>query len=280
MRWMLADTGRYGERGRYGILHWGVCWHQDRSVGVSLRRGLFLDRDGTIIQEVGYLSDPAALELIPGAVQAIRLINHLGLRVVVVSNQSGVARGYFPAAAVEEMNSRLKLLLAPQGARLDGIYYCPHHPTDGCGCRKPEPGMLKMAAEELALDLPHSYLVGDKADDIKTIHRVGGKGILVLTGYGRGEQENWTGDPPDFVAQDLLEAACWILVQEGAQRREEMAIKKELLEILACPKCKGDIVLTKKGDGLICKSCKLVYPIKDDIPVMLIDEALPYKGKD
>jgi D-glycero-D-manno-heptose 1,7-bisphosphate phosphatase len=247
---------------------------------VSLRRGFFLDRDGTIIQEVGYLSDPAALELIPGAVQAIRLINHLGLRVVVVSNQSGVARGYFPAARVEEINSRLKLLLAPQGARLDGIYYCPHHPTDGCACRKPEPGMLKMAAEELALDLPHSYLVGDKADDIKAIHRVGGKGILVLTGYGRGEQEDWTGDPPDFVARDLLEAACWILTQEGAQRREEMAIKKELLEILACPKCKGDIVLTKKGDGLICKSCKLVYPIKDDIPVMLIDEALPYKEKD
>jgi uncharacterized protein YbaR (Trm112 family) len=123
-------------------------------------------------------------------------------------------------------------------------------------------------------------MVGDKANDIGAIHRVGGKGIVVLTGYGTGELKAWQGDPPDFVAQDLLEASYWILLQEGMQRRKEMAINKELLDILACPKCKGDIVLTKKKDGLICKSCKLVYPIKDDIPVMLIDEALPYKGKD
>jgi uncharacterized protein YbaR (Trm112 family) len=108
---------------------------------------------------------------------------------------------------------------------------------------------------------------------------VGGKGIVVLTGYGTGELKAWQGGPPDFVAQDLLEASYWILLQEGIQRRKEMAINKELLDILACPKCKGDIVLTKKEDGLICKACKLVYPIKDDIPVMLIDEALPYKGK-
>jgi len=247
---------------------------------MNLKGAVFLDRDGTIIQERGYLSDPAAIELIPGAVQAIRLINRLGLRTVVVSNQSGVGRGYFPASTVEEIDCRLRSLLEQEGAFLEGIYFCPHLPDAGCPCRKPEPGMLQKAAEELQLDLPSSYLVGDKETDIEAIHRMGGKGILVLTGYGREEQGDNREALPDFVAQDLLEAAYWILVQEGAKRRKAMVIKKELLEILACPKCKGDIVLTKKGDGLICKSCKLVYPIKEDIPVMLIDEALPYKGKD
>jgi len=248
---------------------------------MNLKRGVFLDRDGTIIQERGYLSDPAAIELIPGAARAIRLINRLGLPAVVVSNQSGVGRGYFPASTVEEIDRRLRLLLEQERAFLDGIYFCPHLPDAGCPCRKPEPGMLQRAAEELRIDLPSSYLTGDKAADIEAIHRVGGMGILVLTGYGKKEELGWcTGDAPNFVAQDLLEAAYWILLQEGAKRRNEMAIKKELLDILACPKCKGAIVLTKKGDGLICKSCKLVYPIKEDIPVMLIDEALPYKGKD
>jgi D-glycero-D-manno-heptose 1,7-bisphosphate phosphatase len=244
---------------------------------MNLKRGVFLDRDGTIIQERGYLSDPAAIELIPGAARAIRLINRLGLPAAMVSNQSGVGRGYFPASTVEEIDRRLRLLLEQQGAFLDRVYFCPHLPDAGCPCRKPEPGMLQRAAEELRIDLPSSYLAGDKAADIEAIRRVGGKGILVLTGYGREEQG---GALSDFVAQDLLEAAYWILLQEGAKRRNEMAIKKELLDILACPKCKGAIVLTKKGDGLICKSCKLVYPIKEDIPVMLIDEALPYKGKD
>jgi D,D-heptose 1,7-bisphosphate phosphatase len=244
---------------------------------MALRRGVFLDRDGTIIQERGYLNDPEQIELIAGAGRAVRLINRLGLAAVVVSNQSGVARGYVTLAQVEEIDRRLRLRLEQEGAFLDGMYFCPHLPEDGCVCRKPEPGMLQKAAEELRIDLPGSYLAGDKAADIQAIHGVNGKGILVLTGYGRGEQG---GFPPDFVAQDLLEAAYWILLQEGARRRNAMALKKELLEILACPKCKGTIVLTKKGDGLICKSCKLVYPIKDDIPVMLIDEALPYKGKD
>ncbi len=247
---------------------------------MDLRGGVFLDRDGTVIQEVAYLSDPGAVALIPGASRAIRLINHLGLQAVVVSNQSGVGRGYFPATVVEEVNKRLIVLLEQAGASLDGVYFCPHLPDEGCACRKPEPGMLRVAAEEFRIDLPSSYMAGDKADDVEAIHRVGGKGVLVLTGYGSGEQKDWAVDPPDFVAQDLLEASYWILLQEGTKRRKEMAINKELLAILACPKCKGDIVLSKKGDGLICKACRLVYPIKDDIPVMLIDEALPYKGKE
>jgi D-glycero-D-manno-heptose 1,7-bisphosphate phosphatase len=244
---------------------------------MDLKGGVFLDRDGTVIQERGYLSDPEAITLIPGVIRAIRLVNYLGLRTVVVSNQSGVARGYFPASVVEEINTRLSFMLEQEGAFLDGMYYCPHHPDDGCTCRKPEPGMLLRAAGELGIDFPRSYMVGDMSSDVEAIKRVGGQGILVLTGYGGGEWGTWQGVQPVFVAQDLLEASYWILLQEGRKRRKDMAINKELLDILACPKCKGDIVLTKKKDGLICKSCKLVYPIKDDIPVMLIDEALPYK---
>lgn len=219
---------------------------------------------------------PEAMELISGAVYAIRLINFLGLRAVVVSNQSGVGRGYFPLSTLEEANRRLKFLLGRGGAYLNGIYCCPHRPEDGCPCRKPKPGLLERAADELGIDLSSSYMVGDKVEDIEVIHRVGGKGILVLTGYGE-QQKDWPGRPPDFVAQDVLEAAYWVILQEGGNRREEMAISKELLEILACPKCKGDIVLTEKGDGLVCKACKLIYPIKDDIPVMLIEEAVSYE---
>jgi D-glycero-D-manno-heptose 1,7-bisphosphate phosphatase len=139
---------------------------------MDLKGGVFLDRDGTIVEEKGYLNDPEGVKLIIGAARGIRLFNHLGMRTVVVSNQSGVARGYFPVSVVDEINKRVQLLLEEGGASLDGMYYCPHHPDDGCTCRKPEPGMLQLAAEELGIDLPSSYMVGDKADDIGAVHRV------------------------------------------------------------------------------------------------------------
>lgn len=245
-----------------------------------MKRGVFLDRDGTVIQEQGYLGDPEGVVLIQGAVHAIRLFHHLRLSVVLVSNQSGVARGYFPASAVDGVHKRLRELLAREGGVIDRIYYCPHHPDDGCRCRKPQPGMLQQGANDLGLDLSSCYMIGDKVADIEAMQRVGGKGVLVLTGHGERERDGFGDKRPDFVAYDILEAAYWILWQEVNDRRNQMSINKELLEILACPKCKGDIYLTKKEDGLICKACKLVYPIKDDIPVMLIDEALPYKGEE
>jgi len=243
-----------------------------------VRAGVFLDRDGTVNREVGYLADPNQIELIPGAARAIRLLNMMALPVIVISNQSGVGRGYVTHAAVEKANRRLEGLLVQEGARVDKIYYCPHSPDDGCTCRKPEPGLLHEAERTLGIELPLSYMVGDHAADVKTIHRVGGKGILVLTGHGQ-EQAEWNEAPPDFVAQDLLEAVYWIVREHEKERECRMAISEELLEILACPKCKGEVVLSKKGDGLICKACKCLYPIKDDIPVMLIDEAIPYEEK-
>ncbi|MBI3077787.1 MAG: HAD family hydrolase [Deltaproteobacteria bacterium] len=181
---------------------------------------VFLDRDGTISEEVGYVNHLDRLWLLPGVAEAIQLLNDQRIRTVVATNQSGVARGYFPETLVRQVHERLEQLLKEQGARLDGIYYCPHHPRDGhppyrqeCACRKPKPGMLEQAARDLGLDLEWCYTVGDRFADVECGKRVGGTGILVLTGYGKGEWLYGAGQAstrPDFVATDLLEAANWI----------------------------------------------------------------------
>jgi D-glycero-D-manno-heptose 1,7-bisphosphate phosphatase len=155
------------------------------------RAAVFLDRDGTINEEVGYLDRMEKLQLIPGAAEAIRLINTSGMKTVVVTNQSGVARGIFTESFVAETHARLGEMLRAEGASLDGIYYCPHHPTEGrgdylrvCECRKPAPGLLLRAAAELHLDPARSYMVGDTLKDIEAGARAGAQGILVRTGYG------------------------------------------------------------------------------------------------
>ena len=152
---------------------------------------VFLDRDGTINEEVGYLDRLEKLRLIPGAAEAIRLINESGMKTVVVTNQSGVARGFFTEAFVDEVHTHLREMLREEGASLDGFYFCPHHPTEGrgrylrsCNCRKPSPGLLLRAAEELHLDPARSYMVGDTLKDIEAGARAGVQGILVRTGYG------------------------------------------------------------------------------------------------
>jgi D-glycero-D-manno-heptose 1,7-bisphosphate phosphatase len=152
---------------------------------------VFLDRDGTINEEVGYLDRPEKLRLIPGAAGAIRLLNAGGFRTVVVTNQSGIARGFFDEATVAAIHARLAELLRAEGASLDGFYFCPHHPTAGkgdylrtCGCRKPEPGLLLRALEELRLAPQRSFMIGDTLKDIEAGTRAGVRGILVRTGYG------------------------------------------------------------------------------------------------
>jgi len=187
------------------------------------RWGVFLDRDGVINEEVGYLDDPDALKLIPGAADAIRRLSRAHIPVIVISNQAGVARGYFPEQRVHQIHEALSRLLAANGARIDRYYYCPHHPTEGvgpyrldCECRKPEPGMLLKAAEEFGLNLRRCYLIGDKAIDIETGWRAGTHTILVLTGYGGEMWRNWSYlFKPDHVAQNLQEAVEWILKVEG-----------------------------------------------------------------
>jgi D-glycero-D-manno-heptose 1,7-bisphosphate phosphatase len=175
---------------------------------------VFLDRDGTINEEMGYINHLSRLVLLPGSGAAIRHLNEAGLKVVMVTNQSGAARGYFAPSLVKEVHAELQRRLAAQGARLDGLYACLHSPEAGCSCRKPKPGLIEQAARELNLDLGRSYLVGDRYVDIQTARNAGVKGILVLTGYGRGEYEhqshNWPA-PPVYVAQDLNDAARWIV---------------------------------------------------------------------
>lgn len=152
---------------------------------------VFLDRDGTLIEEVNYLSRMGQVRLIPGAAGAVRRVNEAGARVVVVTNQAGVARGYFPESRVAEIHAHLSAMLSEQGARVDAYYYCPHHATEGvgefrvnCECRKPKPGMLRDAARDLGLDLSRSWMIGDKVCDLKAGAAAGCRTVLVQTGYG------------------------------------------------------------------------------------------------
>jgi D-glycero-D-manno-heptose 1,7-bisphosphate phosphatase len=186
---------------------------------------VFLDRDGTVTEEVGYVNHPSRLRLLPGAAEGIRLLNGSGIPVMLATNQAGVARGYFSEALVLECIERLRDLLERQGAHLDAAYYCPHHPTAGsppyrqdCECRKPKPGMLLRGASEFGLDLNRCYVVGDKISDVAFARKAGAKGIMVLTGYGLGEhtyqRQDWKVQP-DYLADDLAAAARWILAREG-----------------------------------------------------------------
>jgi D-glycero-D-manno-heptose 1,7-bisphosphate phosphatase len=180
----------------------------------ALKPAIFLDRDGTICEEVGYLNHISRLHLFPFAAAAISRLNQAELPVIVVTNQSGISRRIFPESLVLQVHERISNELSAAGARVDGYYYCSHTKQDDCTCRKPLPGLLKRAAQEHHLCLDRSFVVGDRYADIELAHGVGGRGVLVLTGYGRGEyelhQENWPRQP-DFVAENLSEAVDAIL---------------------------------------------------------------------
>lgn len=181
------------------------------------RRAVFVDRDGTLIEEVGYVNHPSRVRLLPGAAEAVRSLRAAGRAVVVVTNQAGIGRGYLSPELVAAANAELERQLADAGAAVDGIYVCPHHPDDGCGCRKPAPGLLLRAAADLGLDLARSVIVGDKPSDIEAGASAGMPGVLVLTGLGRGEWEYRRAlfpVAPDRVAGDLLEAAGEMLTAE------------------------------------------------------------------
>jgi D-glycero-D-manno-heptose 1,7-bisphosphate phosphatase len=188
-------------------------------------KAVFLDRDGTVNEEMGYLNHIERFTLLPRVAQAIRLLNQHEFKTVVITNQSGVARGYFPESLIHLVHKKMEKLLSMEGAHLDGIYYCPHHPDVGnppyrqrCRCRKPETGLVEDAVRELDLDCSQSYLIGDRGVDIEFGHLIGARGILVLTGYGKGEWEYFRDQwkvKPDHVASDLYEAVQWILLREG-----------------------------------------------------------------
>jgi histidinol-phosphate phosphatase family protein len=184
------------------------------------RAAVFLDRDGTINEEVDFVRTPEQLVLLPGASAAVRRLNEAGLVTCVISNQSGVARGFYTEDDLAGIHEKFEADLAGAGARIDRIYYCPHHPTKGlppydvaCECRKPAPGMLLRGARDFDVDLARSYVVGDRDVDIQAARAVGAHAVLVRTGYGARTLEEiaGTGIAPDYVASDLSDAVTHIL---------------------------------------------------------------------
>jgi D-glycero-D-manno-heptose 1,7-bisphosphate phosphatase len=189
------------------------------------RPAIFLDRDGTLAHEVGYVNHVRRFRLYPWAVDTVRRINRSGWLAVVVTNQAGVARGYFPESLIAEVHGVFEAALAAGEAHLDGLYYCPHHPSAGeppyrqdCDCRKPRPGLLRRAERELGADLARSWVVGDRHSDLELAWQVGARGALLRTGYGEGElawyASGWS-RPPDLVADHALGAVESILREAG-----------------------------------------------------------------
>ncbi|HVP55163.1 MAG TPA: HAD-IIIA family hydrolase, partial [Candidatus Eisenbacteria bacterium] len=171
----------------------------------ATRPYVLLDRDGTINVERDYLSHPDQLELLPGAIAGMKKLRAMGLGIAILSNQSGVGRGYFDLAQLERVHNRLRAMLGDADLAVDGIYHCPHLPEAACGCRKPETGMVARAAADLGFDPRRSFVVGDKRCDIDLGTRMGATTLLVRTGYGR--QSAADGVRADSIVQDLDEAA-------------------------------------------------------------------------
>ncbi len=181
------------------------------------RRAVFLDRDGTVSREIGYMRDPSKIRLLAGSARAIASLRAAGFKAVLVTNQSGVDRGYFPASFVTKTHARLQRLLRDGGTRLDAIYACPHLPRRNCSCRKPRLGLLRRARRRFGLRLSSCYVVGDKASDTALAKNAGCPGIHVLTGYGRQQRRMFAkrgAARPAFIARDLAAAARWIIARE------------------------------------------------------------------
>lgn len=177
------------------------------------RPAIFIDRDGTVSEEVGYMFEPSRFQPFPWTGPSIRRINDSGIKVFLATNQSGVGRGYFDVAMVDRVHALLAEELGRHGAALDAVYYCPHAPEADCECRKPRPGMLLRAAREFDIDLKSSFMIGDRYVDVRTARAVGARSILVRSGDGRRQLEKYLRDPeqPDFIADDLSDAVNAIL---------------------------------------------------------------------
>jgi D-glycero-D-manno-heptose 1,7-bisphosphate phosphatase len=187
-------------------------------LGRGMQRAIFLDRDGVInYNRPGHIKSLAEFILLPGALQALRLLTCTGMRMVVISNQSAINRGLVSQGTVEEIHRHLVEWTRAAGGWIDAVCYCPHRPDEGCKCRKPRPGMLVAAARRLNIDLTRSYLVGDAVSDVQAALAVGAQPLMVLTGQGRAQAPmlSSAGLPHIPLFRDLLEAAGWILEQEG-----------------------------------------------------------------
>lgn len=197
-----------------------------RDGGMKLRPAIFLDRDGAVTDEVGYINHISRAKIYPYAPEAVRLLKSTGLPVIIVTNQSGVGRGYFTEEIVRQVHRMVQDTLQAAGTSMDAFYFCPHHPgaviekyRQECRCRKPGTGMPEQAAEQFGIDLGASYVVGDTWRDMQMGFNIGARTVLLMTGYGRGEYEygrqNWP-RMPDLIAQDLLEAARLVVKELNA----------------------------------------------------------------
>lgn len=175
------------------------------------QKSIFLDRDGTICEEVNYLSRPEDLRLFSFSAAAVKLLNENGFLVILITNQSGIARGFFDEKTLHEIHAKLKEELAESDAKLDAVYFCPHNSTDNCDCRKPKTGMIERAKQDFSLDLENSWIIGDKAIDVETGFNAQIKTALVLTGYGDTEVEKLT-KKPDLTAQNLLQLVKMLIL--------------------------------------------------------------------
>ena len=187
------------------------------------RPAVFIDRDGTINEQMGYINHISRFVLLPGTAEGIRLLNRHQYLAIIVSNQSGVARGYFPMELIDRVHLHMKDLLAKEGASIDGIFFCPHYPRGSvpeysveCDCRKPRTGLIQKACEEFDIDMKNSYVIGDRCSDIELAERSNLQGIMVTTGYGLGDIEYvlpHKSFKPRHIAKDLLHAVRWIIEQ-------------------------------------------------------------------
>jgi D-glycero-D-manno-heptose 1,7-bisphosphate phosphatase len=184
-------------------------------------RAAFLDRDGTIIRDIGYLKEPTQVEFFPWSIDAVRALNEAGFAVVVITNQSGIARGYLTEPGVEAVHHWISSVMEAGGARIDAYYYCPHHPEGSveayrqrCDCRKPGCALIDRACADLDLDPARSFVVGDTWRDVGAARAAGARGVLVRTGYGADqEKQPQPGVTADAVVDNLVEAVSWILLQ-------------------------------------------------------------------
>lgn len=194
-----------------------------------MRPAVFLDRDGTMIQDVGYLGRREDVHWYPWTIDAIRLLNRAGFLVCVTTNQGGIGLGFYDEGFVRDLHREMSATVSGSGGTIDGWYYCPHYPSAvierlrvECDCRKPQPGMIRQAAAEFPIDLARSYVVGDKTADVGMAVAVGAKAVLVKTGHGQSELRRHEGTVPGVahIAETLLEAASWVLMDSGFPKEQ------------------------------------------------------------
>ena len=189
------------------------------------RPAVFIDRDGTVNEQMGYINHISRFVLLPGVSKAIKLLNSHQYLAIIVSNQSGVARGYYPIGLVDEVHAHMETLMGKEGAFVNGIFFCPHYVKGSvpeysieCDCRKPGTGLIEKAKKAFDIDMDNSYVIGDRYSDIELALRLDVKGILVTTGYGQGDLDHVfprLSFKPAHIAKDLLQAVQWILRDQG-----------------------------------------------------------------